>query len=425
VVVEALDTACPFPGVIGREHARVDVSNNVEVKDSARGVHEVFTEAEIRATYGSLIVNGHGVGPRPGAPAAAAPPKVLARTTVRITPRTPPAGTGDFFDGFTTSEAPRLVGPLPDYGRTQRGKRYENTRWNFYTFGAEHSQFFIDRGQLHMVLADWGQDIFASNIAVPKRAAKLYDEGYLHVSFEVASDATSRRYWWMSLCGAATAGATLGADGALLGDLVQTPFFHQEDGMNPSVKSWNCLQVFPRDGWPFDLEPTNTRPESDVRVMVNLPNKAERSSVVNVSPDQYGNPNISPPGWFRQQGAGGRLSAPILDDQMLIAPRARYDLYVRRDRVVMYVNGQQRLCNDFPSVKLSMAEAAVGFGQVLYHSAGERIEFFSESNLRTGQRYYLQNTPFIDARSWDNLGLQENVATPAVFDASVCHVYRG
>jgi hypothetical protein len=92
---------------------------------------------------------------------------------------------------------------------------------------------------------------------------------------------------------------------------------------------------------------------------------------------------------------------------------------------VMYVNGQQRLCNDFPSVKLSMAEAAVGFGQVLYHSAGERIEFFSESNLRTGQRYYLQNTPFIDARSWDNLGLQENVATPAVFDASVCHVYRG
>ncbi|MBF5042604.1 hypothetical protein FGE12_09345 [Aggregicoccus sp. 17bor-14] len=425
VVVEAVDAACPFPGVIGSEHGVVDVTNNVEVKDAAKGLHEVYTADEIRTRYGSLIVNGHGPGPRPGAQAAPVAPRVLARTTLLITPRAAPTAPSDFFDGFTENDQPKLVGSVKGYDRAQNPRRYMNAKWNFYTYGSELTQFFVDRGQLHTLIADVGQDVFASNIAYPKHPAKLYDEGYLHVSYEVASDATSRRYWWISLCGAATEGATMEADGALKGSIIQTPFFHQEDGQNPSIELWNCLQVFPRDGWPFTLAPSNKRPESDIRVMVNLANKPTRSSVVNVSPDQYHEPNIAAPGWFRTQDAAGKLLAPILDDQMLIAPRARYDLYVRRGRVVLYVNGQQRLCNDFPSVKLTMAEAAVGFGQVLYHSAGERIEFFSDSNDRTGQRYYLQNTPFMDERSWDNLGLQENVAAPPTFDPSVCYTYKG
>jgi hypothetical protein len=425
VVVEALDTACPFPGVLGREHGRVNATTNSEITDASKGIHEVYTEAEVRARYGSLIVNGHGPGERPGVPAAAVTPRVLARTTLFVTPRAAPASEGDFFDGFGVDDQPRLVGELPDFGRSQQGRRYENSRWSFHTYGAEHMQFYIARGQLHTVLADWGQAIFSSNIAFPKRTAKLYDTGYLHLSYEVASNATSRRYWWLSLCGAATEGATMDAQGKLLGDIVQTPFFFQEDGRNPSVQGWNCLQLFPRDGWGFTLPPTNTRPESDIRVMVNRPGTDSRGSVVNVSPDQYGNPNVAAPGWFRQQGANGKLGAPILDDQILVAPRARFDVYVRRDRVVLYVNGQQRLCNDFAPVRLTMAEAAVGFGQVLYHSSAERMEFSASYFDRTGQRYYLQNTPFIDARSWDNLGMQENVETPAGFDASVCYAYRG
>lgn len=425
VVVEALDTACPFPGVLGAAHARVDVTDNSQVTDAARGIHEVYTEAEVRSRYGSLVVNGHGPGPRPGAPAEPVAPRVLARTTLLLTPREASPTTGNFFDGFGSEDPPKLVGPMPNFDRAQQGRRFESSRWNFYSYSAEHTQFFVDRGQLHMVLADWAQDVFASNIAYPKHAAKLYGEGYLHVTFEVASNATSRRYWWLSLCGAPNPGETLDADGALRGDIILTPFFHQEDGRNPSVQGWNCLQVFPRDGWSFALPPTGTRPESDLRVMVNLAGRPDRESVVNVSPDQYGDPNISPPGWFRQQDAAGNLTAPILDDQMLVAPRARYDVYIRRDRVVLFVNGQQRLCNDLGPASLTMAEAAVGFGHVLYHSAGERTEFSFESNVRTGQRYYLQNTPFMDARSWDNIGLQENVAAPPTFDPGVCYGYKG
>jgi hypothetical protein len=59
----------------------------------------------------------------------------------------------------------------------------------------------------------------------------------------------------------------------------------------------------------------------------------------------------------------------------------------------MYVNGEQRLCNDFPTVALTMAEGALGFGQVLYHSAAEREEFRAPYWDRTGQRYYLEIHP--------------------------------
>ena len=73
---------------------------------------------------------------------------------------------------------------------------------------------------------------------------------------------------------------------------------------------------------------------------------------------------------------------------------------------------------------LTMAEGALGFGQVFYHSAAERQEFSPSYWDKRGQIYYLQNTPFIDARHWDNLGYSEHAAMPAGFDDSVCYQYK-
>ncbi len=348
---------------------------------------------------------------------------MLARTTVDVTPLgTSAAGpTTTFFDDFQNDGAPAFVSSLPDQGRTQAGKLYQNSSYSFYTYGAEAAQFSFSRGQMHFALADWSQDIMSSNIAYPRKPVALSNTDYLHVTYEVQSDATTRRYWELLLCGADTAGATMGSDGKLMGNIIQTPFFMDNDGLNPSVEGWNCLQIFPRQGWPFTLAPDNTNPESEVRVMVNKSGNLGRSSVVNVSPSQYGNVNIGPPSWFRTQGASGTLTGKILDDQQLIAPRTRFDVYIRRDRVVMYVNGEQRICNELgTSGKLTMAEGALGFGQVFYHSAAERIEFNASYWDRRGQRYYIENSPFVDERDWDNVGYDEHVALPSGFDASPC-----
>jgi hypothetical protein len=422
LVVEAIDTTCPFAGVLGAVHADVAVTNP-EVAAADQGPFSVYTEAEITKTHGSLIVNGHGPGAHVGAPAPPAPPRVLARTTLLVTPLGLGPAPTTFFADFAAPDPPVLVDDaLPNFDRTQQGKLFQNSAWSFYSYGADHTQFFLDRGRLHMVLADWSQDIMSSNIAYPRQPVALSATDYLHVTFEVASDATQRRYWWLVLCGAEQPGATLDAQGLLLGNIIQTPFFYQPDGLDPSVEGWNCLQLFPRDGSPFPLPPTDTDPESDVRVMVNLAGKPIRDNVVNVSPVMYPDV-IDAPGWYRQRDGAGNLVGPILDDQMLVAPATHYDVYLRRDRVVLFANGTQRLCNDFPSVALTMAEGALGFGQVLYHSAAERLEFSAPYWDRTGQRYYLENTPFLDARAWDNVGYQAHVAAPPGFTAADCYVY--
>ncbi len=124
------------------------------------------------------------------------------------------------------------------------------------------------------------------------------------------------------------------------------------------------------------------------------------------------------------QNAQGQLGAGILDDQMLISPRTRFDAWVRRDRLVLFVNGQQRLCNSFGANRLAMPEAALALGQVLYHSAAERLEFSRSFNDRTGQRFYLENAPYADEREWDNVGFEEEVGPPTGFDEAACYVAR-
>lgn len=427
VVVEALDTPCPFTGVRGAAAYQTTVTSS-EVPAADRVAFAIYTEADIRKTYGATIFNGHKPGTRLAAPAAPNAPKVLARTTITVTPRgtdTPPLA---YFDDFSANDQPVQVLDLPTFSdRSSNGKVLQNHRWSFYAYNYDHVDFLIDRGQLQTTTLDRYQGVFATSYVVPRRPVALADDTYLHVTFTVNSDASQRRYWWMFLCGAETPGATLTSDGLIKGNIVNTAFFYQPDGRNPSIENWNCFHLFPRDGSPFGLPPSKQRPQSDLRVMVNQANRPYRDNVVNVSPDQYaqatGSASASP-GWFRQIDSQGNLVKPMLDDQLNIGLRTHYDMYIKRDRVVLYVNGEQRLCNDFPATPLTMAEGALGFGQVLYHSTAERLEFSRGFDDRTGQRYYLTNTPYADVRSWDNLGYQEKTRAPTTFDSSLCYVAK-
>ena len=423
IVVEALDKPCPFAGVRGPQHMDVEMLNT-EVPDGDRMSFSVYSEEEIRARYGSLIVNGHGAGKTLGQPAEADDPQVLARTTIDVAPLGNTQNPTTTFFSFARDESPTFLGEEVGNDRVYpRGQLFASEDWLFYAYANAYAAFFVDHGLLHMVLADWVQDVFGHVFAIPRQTVQLDHATYLHVQFEVPSNASQRRYWWFFLCGAEQPGQTLTEDRYLQAPITQTPFFYQADGRNPSVAGWNCLQLFPRDGSPYPMDPDATRPQSDVRVMINVAGADERDSVVNVSPDQYHNGFIQP-GWFRQQDATGDLVAPILDDQLYVRQRTAYDLYIKRDRVIMYVNDQLRLCNDFPDVPLTMNEGILGFGSVLYHSAAERLDFTRDYNDRSGQSYYLENTPYIDARQWDNIGFQSTVEAPSDFAAETCYVHH-
>src|SRR4029077_14740867 len=108
----------------------------------------------------------------------------------KISPLVAAAPTKTFFDDFQNEDQPAFVSALPDFGRSQRAKLYQNSKYSFYTYGAEASQFSMSRGRMHFALADWSQDIMSSNIAYPKKPVSLSDTDYLHVTYEVQSDAT-------------------------------------------------------------------------------------------------------------------------------------------------------------------------------------------------------------------------------------------
>lgn len=422
LVVEAIDAPCPFQGHMAPKHEDLQVTiDEVPVED--RIAFSFFTPDEIRARFGSLIMNGHGPGAGLAQPGPTTPPKVLARTFVKVTPagRDMPR-TKDFFDDFTGANGPwAFQGEVSGHGRTySRGRRFENSKWEAFIYNddLERAQLSEERGLFRVTLPDWFQDVFATVVMVPRQPTTLSDTDYLHLTWEVASDATSRRYWWVGICGAGQAGQTFSADNRFLGNLVQTSFFYQDDGYNVSAEDWNCLQFFPRDGSPFDIGDWN-RSEADIRVMVNEADAPSRSSVRNLSPAQYPS-YAATPSWFVTQDKDGNFLKQILQDELTIGHRVRFDAWVRRDRLVLYVNGEQRLCNDFGAQRLTMAEAAVAWGQVLYHSAAERLEFSRDYNDRTGQRYYLENAPYADEREWDNVGFEAGVGAPTGFNESAC-----
>jgi hypothetical protein len=518
VVVEALDRLCPFPGAIGKIHTEIALSHSAATDNAGNpwldvtGVttFPIVTKEEVTARYGSLIINGQGWAGGPnvqasppakgpyGQPAPPNPPVVLARATLAVFPlAAPPAPPAAFFDDFTNSADGFKAQPMPNwtYPRVTGGQYVaQNSKWTLYGNGFTCCQAnavldghgyvdaYVENGALHTNLSDWGQDVLSEVSLVPRKAAHINASTYLHVTYEVNSFATGRRYWAVTLCGSSTPGQTFDSTGAVREQIVHTTFFYQNTGMSPSTAGWNCLQVFNREGnsyagsnWesmynlkggrppvpankgiydlkdylynsiesiqdPSKIAAYTIHPESDVVVMINKPIPAANlpevasaneqvvhssvTSPVNVSPKQLDNP-ADEVAWFYKVDANGNPVAPILDDQQLVSPRTKYDLYIRNNRLIMYVNGKAALCNDFttPTTTLNIAEAAVGFHQVLYHSLGESVERFVDPD-RGAAYHYRYNTPWVDQRTWDNMGFEENVAAPADFNSATCYVHQ-
>lgn len=428
IVIEAIDTTCPFVGVVGLKDANLDRTTavNGEIKAADSATYSVYTEADVDKTYSATIINGQRGASQTGMPAPLSPPKVLQRTTVVVSPigtsAAPPVST--FFDDFAVNDQPTLVSG----GLTSQVHPFidifENTNWTMEAAGMDIDQYFVDRGQLHAVVADGGADVFASSVMYPKKLAQLSDTSYLHIVYDVNSITSDRRYWWISVCGADQPGQTIAASGEPTSYLNPDSTLQAGDGNNPNLSGFNCIDVFPKNGALDSVLPlgngTSSSPETDVRILVYGTGKGVTGT--NVSPDQYKNGYLTP-SWYREMDGTGKLIGPMLDQNNLYAPMTHYDLFVRRNRVVLYADGQQKLCNDFPTTLVTMSEAMVGFGQVLYHTSAEHNEIYPGNY----QRFVYNGLKYFDRRDWDNLGFDDGVQPPttgvSAFNESDCYVW--
>jgi len=474
LVIEAIDRPCPFPGLYGTSHldmqiAAGDVSKtlNVDVVVDNKAYNipiwqptfPVRTEAEIRAQYGTMIINGQGPNlatqdknspaypespfVRLAQPASADDPVVLARTILTVSPSDgKPDGFGDndFFDDFSDpTDQPKLLrqGDLaeqlsPDHPITV----FEMKNWILYDVSNGFSQFFVDRGQLVEVSGDPYQDSMSTQAFYPKRAAKLPTavDRFLHVSYEVARDETPRRYEMLSFCGSDQMGQTYDGNTPRSAPVPRPGFMNEDDTTRTSPLGWNCLTLTPRGAGYSVVAGGDVKSHSDSSLKVTVvrthPQPAQPSDydAVHITPyaTAFGptQDGAYPKRWVRQIDGAGNPSGVWLDDMLEPGVRRRFDVYLRRDRLVVYVEGQQRICQDLDPTAMTMAEAAIGFWHILYHTSAEFTEIrHSEASAipQTGQHHILHNTPFGDQRAYDNVGFKEDAGLPAGFDAKRCY----
>jgi len=434
-VVEAIDQLCPFPGLFGKTDDGITLIVPAEFVTPV----PVVSEDSIIGKYGSMIVNGQGPSAQPGQPAAPITPKVLKRWKVKVDPLDAASAakrkTKTFFSDFANEKPLEWVpGGTNGDGTFHQPENYgysyaiyQNDNFLVYATNTEPikgNHAFFNRGQLHTILPDINQDVMGAVITIPKTLAHFGDDQqYVHVTFEGSTNSTPRRYWCLSMCGPEQAGQTFGADGLLSHHISFNSGFFNSDGLNPSTAGWNCLIVFPHDGIMTPV-PANAKsnPQSSVIVLIHKADAPAHQTAVNVSPQQLS--DAYPAAWYRQMKGSSVSETGVLDDLIQVAPRSHFDFYVSRQRLIMYVNGEQRLCNDFGPQRLTMAEAAVGFNDALYHSDAEHDELTASFADRSGQLYYLQDAPFADPHTWDNVGFEEKVSLPSSFTDANCYTYQ-
>lgn len=475
LVVEAIDRQCPFPGLFGGVHKEVKITN-VDIGSpmeqavvngksySLRLLPATFplrTEDEIRADYGSMILNGQGpnlpvldsTSPafpespyiRVGQPAAANDPVVLARSVVSVSPSgTAALPTGftdkDFFDDFEDdTDQPTLL-RTTDPANAVLGNTvyniYTNKKWVFYDIANEFSDFSINRGHLNMVFGDPYQDSMSLQALYPRALPVTLPtdvDKYLYITYEVQRDESPRRYENLALCGADKVGETYAGD-TLAAAPMPRPGFMNEIGTHPtSVLGWNCLTLVAR-GAGYGAVPGGDIPShADTSLKITVvrshpppPPGAYDDATLDQYTTAFG-PSQEGPfplRWERQIDSSGDPSGVWLDDQTNIWQKARFDVFVRRDRVVIYVEGQQRICQELDPKAMTMAEVGVGFWHILYHTSAEFTEIRAgdqTADPQTDQHHIMHNTPFADWRAYDNVGIREDIGLPADFDATRCN----
>jgi hypothetical protein len=484
VVVEAIATPCPFPGIQGHTTAELPLRPDGVALTNNRA--RIRSSADMNALYGNMILNGQGAVlsdyvntnlanpatwnlvnlPVPPTHAAApADPRVIARSAITVVrpaideaQNAPIFDTGPnaVFDDFTTDNALRAFNT-------------ENTRgcgpgvldgWAFWhhntqaalVSGVEEDcrtsargvQVWKEHGRLYTTSGDREGGIFSQLLFTSTRTRPMeLDTGgkYVHSFFRVDSSATSRRYWIWFLCGGATRDelvdpatnlprvkplASVSFDEAGAAANLTAPM-----GGEATIGAHNkeCLNLIQRGAWPVETRPSGADrmpsfydvPHTELRAFLHPAGRP--SGLVNLAPAPFTSAGAGIP-W--RLTAQRRAAGPMFEPFDQLAPLGHFDVFVRPDRVVFFVNGRQAWCADLRRRPLSMKYGLVGYGQVLYHSGAEIGQNFAwpdgSGNNRGGSFHYLMNTPWTDTRAWDAVGHSEKIDIPPQlrFDPNLC-----
>lgn len=498
VIVEALASPCPFPGVMAHTNAVIPIKK--VSADTTSFIYRSFND--VKTLYGNEIINGQGsltpdykvvydrqgLGYTPAGPLGQpvppsntvmpADPTVIARSAISVV--RPAAdesinapifdvGANSVFDDFSTDGVmTSFVKEVRDEGAglVSGGSFGDWFFWTAYIQPALKAdgtccengnnpkgvQVWRRHGRLYDTLADAGQDVFGSIYfsSTKTRPQQLDATGYVHSFFRVDSGATNRRYWHWMMCGADTAAELVNTTtGIPLARPVGTSFFYaprsnNQGGTNPSSPmlgettaahhNKECLSLIQlgaqwNSGFPADAASKYDEPHSELRAFIHP--AGTTTGVINLKPSgmQDGD-STGEGGMLWRVNAAKKATGPMFEPFDQQAPLTHFDVFVRPDRVILFINGRQAWCADLSDRNLEMKYGLIAYGNVLYHSAAETREAYLSTfggsgpafGAVGGSTHYVMNTPWSDTRVWDAVGHSEKIAIPSQlsFDAGAC-----
>jgi len=300
---------------------------------------------------------------------------------------------------------------------------------NFHGF-----QVFQKHGRLYTLFGDAGQDVggtmsFASLKNLP---LQLDDTKYVHSMWRVNSDASHRRYWTWAICGGATREELVNTTThvPLIRPIITENAF-TPGGSNPTSRLGplqaastpkECLSII-QEG-----RPEAPRSDGNVRASGRLTAQIYPAGLStgiialgNNFTDKPAPNGTNTLGFRYKTDASGNYLGPLIEPFDQAQPLTHIDVFLRRDRMVVFINGRQGFCVDMSARPLTMNYGLVTYGDLIYHSA---LEWQEVSNANAALYHHQLNAPSASSRVWDAIyesdGFTDIPPEFSTFNAAAC-----
>jgi hypothetical protein len=293
---------------------------------------------------------------------------------------------------------------------------------------------FQKHGRLYTAFGDAGQDIggtmsFSSLQNLP---LQLDNTKFVHSMWRVNSDASHRRYWTWTICGAATREELVNTTThvALIRPIVTENAF-TPGGANPTSRLGplqaatapkECLSII-QEGRP-EAPRSDGNVRSSGRITAQIHPAGLANGIIALGNNMTDHPAPNGPtslGFRYKTDNKGNYLAPLIEPWDQAQPLTHFDVFLRRDRLVVFINGRQGFCVDMSSHPLTMNYGMVSYGDLIYHSA---LEWQEVSNVNAALYQHQLNAPIASSRVWDAIYESDNFSNVppqfATYDPTAC-----
>jgi hypothetical protein len=346
LVVEALDAPCPFEGVVSPTARPAQTRDNVTYPPFS-----TLDDLRAASPLGEVYINGSGP--------AGTTPTPIARSCIAVE-RGAIAEREWQYDGAPeTYTAPANVA-LATY-------HFESANFDIELYGQTQDQWSVGSilGELWTLHADVAADVSGLLRMMPKQRATISSDQFLHVTMQVDTISTSRRYPQMII----------------------------------SDQGWPITQTL-KDGHSIIVQPFGGDAGA---TQVQIQYCDRRDWAV----------NAQCPLWdLEMLGEGDdRFFSPHVQFNGLqgVDRTVRFDVYASTRRVYVFTNSEPYGCVDLPD-GFPAGPASVTFGDALYHSGVDLG--VSDGTYQGWYPHLLEHMYVFTSRHWSNLAFTSNGLAP-------------